>query len=53
VLNYRELFEDWPNVFGLQVGYCYSGIIGPMSINFGYSNLAPGLSFYLNVGHTF
>lgn len=52
-LNFEDLVSDVPNVYGLSVGYCYNTFLGPVSATLGYSSLAPGLNFYLNIGHRF
>lgn len=52
-LNLDELVEDWPNLWGASIGYCYDSFLGPIEAMLGYSKLAPGLNFYLNIGHRF
>jgi hypothetical protein len=52
-LNLDELVEDWPNLWGASMGYCYYSFLGPIEAMLGYSKLAPGLNFYLNIGHRF
>jgi len=52
-LNFDELAGDWPNLWGVSMGYCYYSFLGPIEAVLGYSTLAPGLNFYLNIGHRF
>lgn len=51
----KELDEalDWPNLYGFSLGYCYSSFLGPISLDIGYSTLAPGLNFFLSIGQNF
>ena len=53
-VDYLEhLTLDWPNLYGFSLGYCYNTFLGPISADLGYSTIAPGLNFYLNIGHEF
>lgn len=52
-LNFKDLINDWPNLWGVSTGYCYYTFFGPIEVLLGYSKLAPGLNFYLNIGHRF
>ena len=52
-LNFRQLADDWPNLWGLSLGYCYYSFLGPIEGVLGYSKLAPGMNFYLSIGHRF
>lgn len=40
-------------IYGVSVGYAYKSFLGPIEAHLGYSSLAPGLNFYLNLGHSF
>ena len=40
-------------IYGISLGYAYDSFLGPIEASIGYSSLAPGLNFYLNVGHNF
>lgn len=40
-------------IYGLSLGYAYKSFLGPIEAHIGYSTLAPGLNFYLNIGHSF
>ena len=40
-------------IYGISLGYAYDSFLGPIEASLGYSSLAPGLNFYLNVGHNF
>ena len=51
-LNMDELIEA-PNLYGASIGYCYYTFLGPIEASVGYSSLAPGVNFYLNIGHRF
>ncbi len=42
-----------PNLFGIQGGYTQNTFLGPVEASIGYSTLAPGLTYYINIGHTF
>lgn len=52
-LNIDQLFSDTPNLYGASLGYCYYTFLGPIEALIGYSSQAPGLNFYLNIGHRF
>ena len=52
-LNFNQLVEDLPNIWGVSLGYCYYTFLGPVEASLGYSSLAPGMNFYLNLGHRF
>lgn len=49
----KNLVADWPDIFGLALGYAYNTFLGPLELTIGYSSLAPSLNFYLNIGHRF
>ena len=49
----NDLIQFIPNIYGFAIGYCYNSFLGPISADLGYSTLAPGLNFYLNIGHYF
>lgn len=51
--DFEELLQIEPNIYGFALGYCYNSFLGPISADLGYSTLAPGLNFYLNIGHYF
>ena len=51
-LNIDELI-DAPNLYGASIGYCYYTFLGPVEATVGYSSLAPGVNFYLSIGHRF
>lgn len=40
-------------IYGVSLGYAYRSFLGPISAQLGYSTLAPGLNFYINIGHNF
>lgn len=40
-------------IYGGSIGYAYNSFLGPIEAHIGYSTLAPGLNFYLNIGHSF
>ena len=52
-LNFDQLLSDTPNLYGASLGYCYYTFLGPIEAMIGYSSQAPGLNFYLNIGHRF
>ena len=52
-LNLKDIANDWPNLWGASIGYCYYTFLGPIEALLGYSSLAPGMNFYLSLGHRF
>ena len=48
-----ENLLNLPDMFGGQVGYSYSTILGPIDVRLGYSNRTHGLNLLLNLGHVF
>lgn len=40
-------------IYGISAGYAYNTFLGPIEAHLGYSTLAPGINFYLNIGHSF
>lgn len=52
-LNMDDLVADGPNLWGVSLGYCYYTFLGPIEATVGYSSLAPGVNFYLGIGHRF
>ena len=51
--DFEDLLQLTPQIYGFSLGYCYNSVLGPISADLGYSTLAPGLNFYLNIGHYF
>lgn len=48
-----EFLQDWPNLFGYSIGYCYKSFLGPIEADIGHSSTAPGINLYLSIGHRF
>lgn len=42
-----------PNLYGLQVGYSYNTVVGPIDVRLGWSNRQKGVGLYVNFGHEF
>lgn len=49
----EQIITQWPQLFGLALGYAHDTFLGPLEASFGYSSLSTGLNFYLNIGHRF
>jgi NTE family protein len=39
--------------FGVNAGYAYKSVFGPLEAILGYSNQSHGASFYINLGYYF
>lgn len=42
-----------PDIYGVQAGYSYNTLLGPIDLRFGYNNLTRKPNFYFNIGHCF
>lgn len=52
-LDYNIDLKSSQFLYGVSLGYAHNSFLGPIEVHLGYSNLAPGLNFYLNIGHSF
>lgn len=49
-----DLFlQDWPNLYGISIGYCFKSFLGPIEADIGHSSDASGINLYLSIGHRF
>ncbi|MCR4828497.1 MAG: patatin-like phospholipase family protein [Bacteroidales bacterium] len=51
--NDIEDLVDWPDMFGLQAGYSYKTLVGPLDLRIGWSNRTRDLTAFLNFGYEF
>lgn len=51
--NDLEELVDLPDMFGVQVGYSYNTLVGPVDVRVGWSNRTRELTAFLNFGYAF
>lgn len=54
-LHSEELLELalQPTITGMQIGYSYNTLFGPIDLRLGYSNRTKAIHLFLNIGHRF
>ncbi len=54
-MHSNELMEMalQPAVIGMQIGYSYNTLFGPIDLRLGYSNRTEKINVFLNIGHRF